>query len=854
MKYILQKMTNLVLLGVLFSLMACGGNSSFGGSGFNKGIDGTGVYTEGSITVIQTGVNVNGAEYDLTKSTILFDGEIENEEVLADGQIVLLKGTLEDNNTGRADSLVYISNVIGPITVIDTVNPSIEVLGQNIYIDESTVLGDGLSTLADFNSEQVIRVSGLRGVSGKIRATRIDAISTVSDYQVLGHISSLDTASSTFNINKLSVNYGNLNLDGVINNALIRVNGSSFNNAGELLASNIELVEIDYPDKDTIVDIDGIISRFTSPLDFDVLGFSVVPGDGIVSDTLSDLSLGARVRIKGKLNLQNVLIADQVTVLYTAPLSFSGLLNFGDSKTHKITVDDKSQGVWVEITGANGAGSFFVTKSGDDLFQAICQRHELYWFGDFSNNGLCYIDTRGVADLELTFISYASDTQYEISTFFRRAEFVSDTQLISVGQPLTIKQQMGDRFFYQLNNVSAPANSYIAVTVENLKNDGQLYIFDDDQSARNLDCILSNSNNRNICWFKADEIEHLYLTMESKVTKEYTLRAAYIVPTVLSATGTFSDTIPNIFGSLYKFNASIHDASVAVLVNNVLGGSTQLRLRPNSIPELHEYSCWSVQYRPERDQQCIIQNNDNTQWYLWVSGDIDATYDIAVHTLDQQPTERTMAVGDRIQADHQAGEIAVYRIPKSNIGSVFAAGLIDQTDDVDFELSLQRSFADYELSLQRSLADSESCLAQETNVDKRDCYLFTGDSPEEWYLTVKSASQGRYTLWTKEIEVIELISGMEYNDSIPLDNPEAGVLYRLPVPFAHSGVESSISNQSANIFLRGDYHDVTGSSIRFCLGENFCKYDSGVDGPGIWYILANGDAAASYTIKADIKD
>jgi hypothetical protein len=293
------------------------------------GIDGSGVrapiVTQGPIQGFGS-IVVNGRHYTLTNAQISVDGRVASEMDLAVGQLVTVSGSTDSNGgDGRADTVQFDVNVQGPVEAVDSTAGTLRVLGQPVLIDTDTVLdlgtaGTGLSALAqgDF-----VRVSGLVAPSGGIRATWIARGDSSSDLRVIGAVSDVDTANFLFDLNDLTVDYGSVNvLEGFAGGAPsngdhVRVTATTRGPDGRLLATELERLSRELGEREGDgAEIEGLITRFVSPTDFDVAGLPVTTTSSTVYEggDVTSLQLDVKVQVEGSIDTGSVIVASKIEV------------------------------------------------------------------------------------------------------------------------------------------------------------------------------------------------------------------------------------------------------------------------------------------------------------------------------------------------------------------------------------------------------------------------------------------------------------------------------------------------------------------------------------------------------------
>ena len=362
-----------VLLGLLFVLTSCSGTGmDSGGSG------GTGspVVSSGSVTGFGS-IIVNGTEYDTSDASITLNGQPGSEADLRLGQVVTVRGTLAPGGTvGSAETIRVASNVAGPIDSIDPEDDRLVVLGQPVLINEATQFGD--IPFDDLRVGNIVVVSGFADADGALRATRVektqDAFTADIAIEATGTIANLDVDNQTFNLNGLRVNYAMAQLMNVPDNQLAEgqlVQAISSQNVmnGVLLAASVEGQTIGLQgNPGDIAELQGIITRVTSPTTFEVNGQAV----RFTSDTVfekgsaADIASNVPVEIEGIFNDDGSILAEEVEFSAGAEIrgAVSAVLSATrfevdgqpvqitpDTTIHAQAVDDIQLGRQVEVSG-----------------------------------------------------------------------------------------------------------------------------------------------------------------------------------------------------------------------------------------------------------------------------------------------------------------------------------------------------------------------------------------------------------------------------------------------------------------------------------------------------------------------
>ena len=306
------------------------------------GITGTGVAI-GPITGFGS-VIVNGVTYDTSSATFTKDGLPATQDDFSVGQVVLVKGSVDDNGNATADSVEFDDVVEGPVSSHNTTTGEFVVLGQTVRIVPTTSFDDTPACPADLTAAVAVEVSGLADANGVIEATRIECRDGTWDgvMEVNGVVSGHNAGTQTFMINALEVDYSGAAVDnfptGAINDGdPVEAKGTTF--AGNTLdATRVEYKgnRFDTEDGD-FAEIEGFITRFGSATDFDVSGLPVTTTGNTTFEggTAADLGLNLKVEVDGNFNASGVLVATKVDIKSATAVRVTGTLDSvsGDTLT-----------------------------------------------------------------------------------------------------------------------------------------------------------------------------------------------------------------------------------------------------------------------------------------------------------------------------------------------------------------------------------------------------------------------------------------------------------------------------------------------------------------------------------------
>ncbi len=303
------------------------------------GITRTGIgYAEGPITGFGS-VIVNGVEYDTSAATFTKDGAAATQDDFSVGQVVQVKGSIDNNNSNAsANSVEFNDAVEGPVSSVDAVANTIVVLGQTVQISATTSIDNSCpDSLDGLLAIPAVEISGLPNASGVIEASRIDCRDGTWDgvMEVNGIVSAHSSGAMTFMINALEVRYGSATVDnfptaGIINDGdPVEAKGVSLAGAA-LTATRVEYQGARFADNaGDHMEIEGFITRFVSAADFDVNGIAVktIASTTYVGGTAANLGLNLKVEVEGEFDSAGVLNATKVEIKTSTAIRVTGRID-----------------------------------------------------------------------------------------------------------------------------------------------------------------------------------------------------------------------------------------------------------------------------------------------------------------------------------------------------------------------------------------------------------------------------------------------------------------------------------------------------------------------------------------------
>ncbi len=351
----LRKLGAVLVMAVL-TAAGCGGSSG-GGSVSpppppppSGGIIRTGVGVGvGPITGFGS-VIVNGVTYNTDGATFVRDDNPSSQIEFKVGETVIVKGTIEDDNTNAVAESVELDEIVkGPATELVDLNTVI-VMGQTVNSSTTTSIDDNCTgvtfdDLTGLTAFFAVEVYGTVQPDGAIDATRIECklAGEVDEFEVNGIVEGL--TATTFMINDLQVNYSATPLiqdfpSGQISEGdPVEVKGApaDFDSSGTpdvLAASKVEYKgnRLDGNEGDHF-EIEGFISAFRGIDDFDVrvgsTTFTVVtdPDFTTFEGDQNLLDVNVKVEVEGDLDGGLNIFASKVEIEDSTNVRVAGVVD-----------------------------------------------------------------------------------------------------------------------------------------------------------------------------------------------------------------------------------------------------------------------------------------------------------------------------------------------------------------------------------------------------------------------------------------------------------------------------------------------------------------------------------------------
>jgi hypothetical protein len=287
-------------------LVACGG----GGTGDMAGGQTAGgqAVNEGILTGFGS-IFVNGIEYDVSTAKITDDlGNVASADALKLGMHVEVTGTDPTTTTpgsaeGGAGTVVYSSDIEGPVSAVDTSAGTITILDQTVDANPNTVWDPALvGGLAGLTVGEVIKVYSLYDSgTNQYVASRVESDTAATRYKIRGAVSNLDTTAKTYTIGSLPIDYSGVTNPpaGLADGSIATAELQTTEGANAWMATGVQLHNGGVAGNHVTVHVRGMISSESNPTFFVLDGWSVDASAANFIDGQSGIVPGAAVQVDG---------------------------------------------------------------------------------------------------------------------------------------------------------------------------------------------------------------------------------------------------------------------------------------------------------------------------------------------------------------------------------------------------------------------------------------------------------------------------------------------------------------------------------------------------------------------------
>lgn len=297
------------------AVAACGGGVETGGTGPTGSS-----FVEGPVSGFGS-VIVAGIRFDESSARIEdADGTLRDRSELRLGmRLEIAGGAVTDDSDGgrsaRASRVCIVAELLAPVTAIDTGGALIEVLGQAVRINATTVIDGVAGGVTALRVGDVVEVHGFvepGAFVDRYVATRVERRSVPpAAYRVRGLVRELDTAARTLRVGSQRFDLAAVGLPAdLANGRVVRLVVGTAMVGTRWPASAITVVARTPPDSDE-AQVEGLVSALTSVTRFEVNGLAVDASAASFVNGASGVVLGARVKVRGHA-ARGVLVASSV--------------------------------------------------------------------------------------------------------------------------------------------------------------------------------------------------------------------------------------------------------------------------------------------------------------------------------------------------------------------------------------------------------------------------------------------------------------------------------------------------------------------------------------------------------------
>jgi hypothetical protein len=314
-------------------------------------------------------VVVNGRRFDDSAATLTMDDAVQTRDRLRVGMMVQIRARIRNDGSAVADAIQYHDCMEGPISAMNRVQNTVEVMGQTVGVDDGTVF-DGV-TQRDMNSFAIgdlVEVSCQPDPSqNRVRATRMERKGTyangVDTIEVKGRVANLDVATGTCTIGALTVNFAGVPANerpaGLANGMTVEASGKGY--AGNVLTADRlrdrDRDRLSWPDG-SAVEVEGYVTDFVSISNFKVDGRVVNAANAVIRNgTAADVANGVRVEAEGPV-VGGVLVATRLILKLQTNVQVHAGLQAKEATANTVTLLGQAIALTADTVLIDRSGSF----------------------------------------------------------------------------------------------------------------------------------------------------------------------------------------------------------------------------------------------------------------------------------------------------------------------------------------------------------------------------------------------------------------------------------------------------------------------------------------------------------------
>jgi Domain of unknown function (DUF5666) len=263
-KWKLDRLVLMCSLWVVAMVVACGGGGGVGTDGTGPSISSVNVGVTTGIA--KNGLTVNGVSYDSRDASVTdgFGQEMSAEDLRLGMWVEVSSRSDDTGGTAVAQAIRVRPAARGVVSTVDGEGYTVTVLDSRVHYDSATTVIDGVDTLSQIKSGDLVEVHGLLGEeSGMVEASRIERlpVGTRTAFELRGRVSELDTVARTFTLNHQQVRYNSASLTlgrPLANGQSVRVSASAPSSDGRPWTVERVTVDQPLPDNLDVLHLDGL--------------------------------------------------------------------------------------------------------------------------------------------------------------------------------------------------------------------------------------------------------------------------------------------------------------------------------------------------------------------------------------------------------------------------------------------------------------------------------------------------------------------------------------------------------------------------------------------------------------------